>query len=307
MISTLTIILIFFITAIVLCLFRIACVRGETYDVTTLKLKKNGKLSKYLLELQEAKKFLETLTYENKTITSYDGLKLSAKYFKNKNSDKIIIMFHGYRSIAENDFAAQAKWYYELGYNVLMVDQRSHGKSEGKYITFGIKERYDVVSWCEYVERNFENINEIILAGMSMGSTTVLLASALNLPRNVKGVIADCGFTSPKDIMSKVAERRYGINGKIILPFVNILCRNIAKFDLYEANVPDAMQQNKLPILFIHGQADDFVPSQMSKENFNACRSKKGLVLVDTVNHGLSYFVNKKKVQNEIQKFLKEI
>lgn len=307
MISTLIILLMIFIVTVVSCLFNVACARGEVYDVTKLKLKKNGKLERYLTELKEAQEYLNKQYFEFIEIKSYDNLKLIAKYFKKENSNKMIIMFHGYRSIAENDFGAQAKWYYENGYNVLLVDQRSHGKSEGKYITFGVKEKYDVVSWCEYVANNFKELNEIILAGMSMGSTTVLLASALNLPRNVKGIIADCGFTSPKDIISKVAEKRYGINGKMILPLVNILCIVIAKFDLYEANVPDVMHKNQLPILFIHGQADDFVPSKMSKENFNACKSKKRLVLIDTVNHGLSYFVNKKKVQNAIQKFLTEI
>lgn len=307
MISTLIILLMIFIVTVVSCLFNVACARGEVYDVTKLKLKKNGKLERYLTELKEAQEYLNKQYFEFIEIKSYDNLKLVAKYFKKENSNKMIIMFHGYRSIAENDFGAQAKWYHENGYNVLLVDQRSHGKSEGKYITFGVKEKYDVVSWCEYVTNNFKELNEIILAGMSMGSTTVLLASALNLPRNVKGIIADCGFTSPKDIMSKVAEKRYGINGEMILPLVNILCIVIAKFDLYEANVPAAMYKNQLPILFIHGQADDFVPSKMSKENFNACKSKKRLVLIDTVNHGLSYFVNKKKVQNAIQKFLTEI
>lgn len=307
MISTLIIFLTFFITTLVFYFFNIACVRGEVYDVTKLNLKKNGKLEKYLTELEEAQEYLNSQHFEFVEIKSYDNLKLVAKYFEKEKSNKIIIMFHGYRSIAENDFAAQAKWYYENGYNVLLVDQRSHGKSEGKYITFGTKEKYDVVSWCEYVTKNFENINEIILAGMSMGSTTVLLASVLNLPRNVKGIVADCGFTSPKDIISKVAENKFGVNTKIILPLVNLCCKAFAKFDLYEANVLDAMSQNNLPVLFIHGIADDFVPSKMSKENYNACRCKKSLVLVETVNHGLSYFVNKKKVQNEMQKFLSEI
>ena len=213
-------------------------------------------------------------------------------------------MFHGYRSIAENDFAGIFSYYYELGYNILLVDQRAHGRSEGKYITFGIKERFDCLNWCEYIDNTFPQLDEIILGGISMGATTVLLATGLNLPDKVKGIIADCGFTSPKEIISKVVASRFGINADVLLPLVNILCKYIASFDIYECSVNEAMKNNKLPILFIHGTSDDFVPSKMSKENFEACQAEKKLVLTDCVMHGVACLQDKITVRREIKRFL---
>lgn len=287
--------------------FNVAFVKNETFDIKSTKVGKSSKLNKMFEELKENLEFIQNTPFELIQIKSDDGLILSGKMYKYPKSEKMIIFFHGYRSIAENDFSGYFKLYYELGYNILLVDQRAHGKSEGKYITFGSKERFDCLKWCEYVNENFGYINEIILGGMSMGSTTILLASGLNLPPKVKGIIADCGFSSPRDILSKVATKEYGINANIILPIVNILCLWKAKFSIYDCSVKDAMEKNKLPILFIHGISDDFVPSRMSKENYEACKTRKELVLVDCVNHGLSCMQDKEKVQFAIKKFLKSL
>lgn len=307
MISTLIIIFIAFILFLIFTLFELGFVRGEIYDVTKGTPKKGSKSEKMLGEVFKGIEYINSKSYQWHEIKSYDGLKLVARYFKNKDSDKIILLFHGYRSISENDFAGIFSYYYELGYNILLVDQRAHGKSEGKYITFGVKERFDCLSWCEYIDREFKDVTEIFFGGISMGATTVLLASELDLPDKVKGIIADCGFTSPKAIISRVVSSRYGINADVLLPIINILCRFIAKFNVYECSVDDAMKKNQLPILFIHGTSDDFVPSRMSRENYEACKSFKRLLLIDCVMHGVACLQDKTRVRHEISAFLSSI
>lgn len=298
--------LIFFIVFISK-LFNEGFVRGEVFDVTKLKVRPNSKSESLLNEVNDGINYINSQIATWIFIESFDGLKLAARYFENDTSKKTVILVHGYRSIAENDFATQFKLYYELGYNILLLDQRAHGKSEGKYITFGIKERYDLVSWCNYIVTKFPQTEEIILNGISMGTTTILLASEFELPKQVKGIIADCGFTSPKDIISKVMITRYGISPEVLLPFINIFCVLFGKFNIYECSVKQALSKSKIPILFIHGVSDDFVPSKMSKENFSNCISKKKIILVECVNHGLSFLKDKVRLSREIKNFLSEV
>lgn len=304
MIGILICILVIFVIAIVLYIFEVAFLKGEIFDVTKKQPKKGGKLDEYLQEVIEGIEYIKSLESTWHYTKSVDGLKLAGRFFRKENSNKIIILFHGYRSIAENDFAAIFKWYYEAGYNILLVDQRSHGRSEGKFITFGVKERHDCLTWCEFALKEFPYIEEIILGGMSMGTTTILMATSLNLPSKVKLIIADCGFTSPKDIITRVGLVKYGLDVTIILPIVNILCRIFAKFNIYECSAVEAMKTNKIPVLFIHGLGDDFVPCSMSRKNHEACNAAKKLVLVDCVNHGFSYLHDKKRVQTEILDFI---
>lgn len=307
MISALIILFVIFISAITIYFFLIVFKRGELFDITSTRLRKESKLNKYLDEMKSNLEYIESLPSEWHYIKTIDNITLAGRLFKYPKSKKIVILFHGYRSIAENDFSFYFKWYFENGYTILLVDQRAHGKSQGDYITFGIKERYDCLKWCEYVNSTFEYVDEIILGGMSMGATTVLLASELELPSKVKCIIADCGFTAPKDIIMKVATSKYGIDASIILPLINIMCQIKAGFNIYECNVKDAMERTKIPILFIHGLSDDFVPCRMTRENYEVCRSKKDLLLVECVNHGFSCVQHKDKVYRKIDDFLKSL
>lgn len=306
MIQTLVATFLIFFVIFIFKFFNMGFVKGEVFDVTKFKLKPGSKSEMLLNDLKDGINYINSHNFVWLYITSFDGLKLAARYFENETSKKTVILVHGYRSIAENDFATQFKLYYELGYNILLVDQRAHGKSEGKYITFGIKERYDLVSWCNDILKRYPQTLEIVLCGISMGSTTILLASELDLPCQVKGIVADCGFTSPKEILAKVMVSKYGISPEAILPVVNIFCIIFGKFNIYECSVKQALSKNKLPILFIHGISDDFVPSKMSVENFNACISKKKIILVECVNHGTSFLKDKVRISKEIKNFLSE-
>ena len=144
--------------------------------------------------------------FENKEeieITSHDGLKLKGFYLKNENPQgKVMILCHGYRSFPYFDFSASAKEYYDRGFDLLFIVQRSHDESEGNYITFGYKERLDLLRWIDYVNKRHNNNACILLAGVSMGAATVMYALGENLPSTVKGALCDCGFDCPKNIFS---------------------------------------------------------------------------------------------------------
>jgi len=181
------------------------------------------RLEPVYMRVAEGMKFIDRTPHDYVFTKSFDGLKLAARYYKNNDSDRTIILVHGYRSVARRDFACVVEIYYNLGFNILLVDQRCSGRSEGKIITFGIKESRDVVSWLDFLTTQYGE-KDFYLDGISMGATTVLLATRFEL-KNVKGIIADCGFTSPAEIIGIVAKRKFKISEKLAVPALNFLSK----------------------------------------------------------------------------------
>lgn len=233
---------------------------------------------------------------------SFDGLKLSARYFDNGEKNTIIL-FHGYRSSAARDFCCALKLYTDLKLNVLLVDQRAQGRSEGRLITFGVKESRDVASWAEFVNKKYSP-EKIVLGGMSMGATSVLLELGNDLPSNVSAVIADCGFTSPVEIIKSVSKRFLNIKADLLLPFINLYCKFFGGFSIKNVSTVDSLKKSDLPVLLIHGEADTFVPCEMSREAFKSCNEKCRLVTVEKAYHGMSFLEDKEKITDEIRQFL---
>ena len=189
--------------------------------------------------------------------------------------------------------------------NLIICDQRAYGKSEGLFTCFGVKERHDVVSWATYASQLFGDEHPILLGGISMGASTVLMASGLDLPGNVRGIIADCGFSSPFDIMDCVIRTRFrGLPAKPTLWLMGLFTSVFAGFGLKEANTFDAVSKSKTPILFIHGTADRFVPPEMSERAYELCAAPKKLVLIEGAGHGLSYPVDKERVTAALFEFI---
>ncbi len=260
-------------------------------------------LDPYQQMMQEGEAWLNAQAMETVQIESHDGLKLSG-HFLNIGSRKTIILFHGYRSRAFRDFSCVGDYYKGLGFNLLFVDQRAHGGSEGQFITFGVKERLDCVRWAEYVDRRIGG--EIILDGLSMGATTVLMAAGEKMPESVKGIIADCGFTSPKEIMLKVMEEDLRIRCRPLFRLVALMVKLRARFDVGEYSTIEAMKKNRLPILFIHGTDDKFVPCEMTKTAYEACTSEKSLVLIEGAGHGTSYLKEPETCKAALNDFLEK-
>ena len=286
---------------VLLYFFNMAFVRHDIGDIDDMENPVNKPLKEHKTEINECMDYVKGLSFEWVETVSFDGLKLKARYFDN-NSDKTIFLFHGYRASALRDFSCAVKMYRSLGFNILMCDQRSHGRSEGKLITFGVKESRDVLEWIDFVSAKY-NPQKIVISGISMGATTVMLACGYNLPKTVKAVIADCGFTSPVDIIKKVAKEFLKIKADFVIPLLNLECKLFGKFSLYDVNTVEALKKSDIPVLFIHGKKDALVPFEMSELSYESAPRGSKLLLVEDAGHGLSFMKDKEGVIKEITEF----
>ena len=232
------------------------------------------------------------LPCEDFYIESYDGLKLHGRYYEYAPGAPIELMFHGYRGNAERDLCGGVQRCFAMKRSALVVDQRASGSSEGKVITFGVKEHKDCLKWVAFMTEHFGPDVKIILTGISMGASTVLIAASAPLPPQVRGVLADCGFTSAKAIMYKVL-RQIKLPPKVVSPFVRLGAILYGGFDPERYSAIDSVTRATLPTIFFHGDNDDYVPWEMSQENYDACTSRKELVIIPDAGHGLSYPVDK--------------
>lgn len=243
-----------------------------------------------------------SLPSEEVEITSFDGLRLCGRYYEYAPGAPVELMFHGYRGSAERDLAGGVQRCFKLGRSALIVDQRCSGRSQGNVITFGILEHRDCLSWVDFMIQRFGSDVKIILCGISMGAATVMMAAGKPLPKNVIGVLADCGYTSPKEIIETVI-REMGLPPKLAYPFVKLGAKLFGKFDLEETSPVEALKNCKVPVFFIHGEADLYVPCAMSRENYDACASRKTLVIIPGAGHGLSYPVAPKQYLQTLGEF----
>ena len=255
--------------------------------------------------MDQSTRIMEQTGCEEVSIISYDGLKLCGWYYAVQENAPLIIVFHGYRSAALRDcaggFALGLKW----GYNVLAVDQRAHGKSEGKVITFGIKERYDCLGWIQYAIDRFGKDTRILLTGISMGAATILMATDLDLPDNVKGIMADCPYSSPAAIICKVS-KDIGFPPELAYPFIWLGALLLGRFRLGSSDAASAVKNTSIPILLIHGEEDFFVPLEMSQKiHKNAPNSQ--LHTFPDAGHGLSYLKDPNRYEEVCSDFLKDI
>ena len=263
-------------------------------------------LEPYKEEIAEGKKWFLAQNLRKVQITAFDGETLHAVILEAPDPKGVILLMHGYRSSGLNDFNLVFPYYQKLGYHLIVPDQRACGRSGGKYITLGIKERFDCQAWANFAAKEFGEDIPLILDGISMGSSTVMMASALPLPKNVSGIVADCGFTSPDEVVRAVLKATH-IPTVPNLFLARMLARTLAKFDFTDASTIDAMKQCHYPIIFIHGKKDDFVPYEMSVRNFEACASEhKRFFSDDNAGHGMCYLERREELQKELENFLNE-
>lgn len=247
-------------------------------------------------------KEVRALPHEDFYITSFDGLKLHGKYYEYAPGAPIELMFHGYRGNSDRDLCGGVQRCFSLGRSCLLVDQRASSASDGHVITFGIKEHRDCLHWIDFMVDHFGKDVKIILTGISMGASTVLMAAGYPLPAQVKGVLADCGFSSAKAIICKVI-RQLNLPPKLTYPFVWLGGRIFGGFDLESFSAVKAVRHASVPVIFFHGEEDVFVPAQMSEENFDACASRKLLVTIPGAGHGLCYPVDPEGYLKALQNF----
>ena len=238
-------------------------------------------------------------------ITAKDGIRLYGSFIESKKkTDKLIIAFHGYRASAKKDFSPTFRQLLDNGISLLLVDQRAHGRSEGKYVGFGVLESDDVVRWCYYATERFGQNTKIYLYGISMGAASVTMAAASRLPSTVKGIIADCGFSSPFEIVKHVLKNRKRIPPYPTAFFINIWTKLLAGYDLKELTAKDAISQSDLPFLLIHGAEDRYVPTEMSRIIYNARPQNTTLLIVKDAKHARSHLVNEEIYLRSIIEFV---
>ncbi len=246
---------------------------------------------------------MEAVPYERVFTTSFDGLRLSARYYHVADGAPLQIQVPGYRGTSVRDFCGGNKLARKLGFNTLLLDLRAHGQSQGHTITFGIRERQDVVSWVNYALQRFGAETKIWLVGVSMGGATVLMASELELPKNVMGIIADCPFATPEAIIADSCQKM-GLNPKVMMPFIKLSAKMWGHFRLDEATALDAVKHSKLPILLIHGEDDEIVPCEMSKKIYENCACYAELHTFPKAGHGLSYMQDNARYEAAICEFI---
>ena len=239
---------------------------------------------------------------EELDITSFDGLKLHG-YYINHGFEKIIIMFHGVHSNPLFHFAIQARESLKRGYNVLLVDERAHGKSEGKYITYGIREHKDVLTWVDYVSENFQE-KEIYLYGLSMGATSICLASPDLNNSKVKRLVIDAAFTNISDLVDNIVARG-NIPKPIFIGGVKFLAKHLAGIDFNSFDTRKALKEDKIPTLFVHGTNDVVVSKQFLIDNYNNCASSKEILEVEGVGHTLAIPLGGEEALDKLFNFLR--
>lgn len=268
---------------------QVATPEGEIYDPF------RESMERWILEAR-------AMPREVVSIQSFDGLTLRGWYYEYAPGAPIELMMHGYRGDSERDLSGGVQRCFACGRSALVVDQRGGGRSDGKTITMGILERRDCLTWVYFMIKRFGPDVKIILTGISMGAATVVMAGGEELPENVVGILADCGYTSPKEIMQKVI-REMGLPPVLSFPFVRLGAKIFGGFDLMETSPEEAIRKCKVPVIFFHGETDDFVPCDMSRRLYDLCPARKAIMTVPGAGHGLSYALMPKEYRKVLNDF----
>lgn len=241
-------------------------------------------------------------------MTARDGARLYSFLIPAETGSNIYVLCaHGYRGTRYGDFGGQAKFYHSLGYNVILIDQRAQGKSEGKYIGFGLFESQDLIEWLKYYTEKFGDGIKFILAGISMGAATVCLAAGNEeLPENVACIISDCAYTGADEELKYCLPHYARLPSEPFRTIANLLNSKTAGYSFKEASPLSAVKNAKAPILFIHGGADDFVPTKMVYELYDACNADKDLLIVENAIHAQSFFADPQKYTEKVTEFVKK-
>ncbi|MCF0237533.1 MAG: alpha/beta hydrolase [Sphaerochaetaceae bacterium] len=274
--------------------YVIAFKRSEKREMSLSDFPFNKSTEKYREKTLKMVAEFASLPYEKVGITSKDGTKLFGRYYNYNEKAPVVIMIHGYRSSGYHDFCGGSVIFRNNGFNLLCISQRGHGESGGRAITFGIKEKYDVLSWIYYLIARLGNDVPIALCGTSMGAATVLMVSGLNLPKNVKAIMADAPYSSVKEILS-LALKKFKLPQFPFMAFMTIGARIFGGFSIKDGEVASYVENSKVPLLIVHGDADHTVPYSMSQFLKEAYPEKIDFEVFPEAAHCLSYMVDEKR------------
>ncbi len=267
------------------------------------KMMSSGDMSETVAAIMDAANVLESTEHEQIEITAQDGTSLVGHWYYPENAKRIIVAMHGWRSNWSQDFGMIAPLWLENDCAVLFAEQRGQGNSGGEYMGFGLLERYDCLDWINWVNERTEGRLPIYLGGVSMGATTILMTAGFELPENVRGIVADCAFTSPHAIWKHVVENNFHLPYGLYSRAAKDICEKRIQVSSDSYSTTDALANCKVPVLFIHGTDDNFVPVEMTYENYKACASDKRLFIVPGAEHGMSYLVDKGGYETAVKQF----
>lgn len=286
-------------------LMRVALDRKAPKSLVKSQEKMMGeKQNRELVErIRNAAAFLEERVPETVEITAEDGTQLVGHWWPCEHPKRVVIAMHGWRSTWSQDFGLIADFWHDSGCSILFAEQRGQGNSGGDYMGFGLTERFDCRDWVNWVNEKTDIFLPVYLGGVSMGAATVLMASELDLPDNVAGIVADCGFTSPYAIWKHVVEDNFHLSYGIRSMAADDLCKRKIKAGAKSCTTTEALKNTDIPVLFIHGTDDHFVPIEMTYENYKACASEKHLLIVPGAEHAMSYIVDKPAYEDAVRNF----
>lgn len=305
---------------------------NRTMKRSNAKTERTTKMSgtdweQYFPLMEERKGFVLAKPHSDVYMTSFDGLRLHATYFPaignagqaecpdeakqqeehHAGAGKVVICFHGYTGEGLSNYVAMTDYFLKHGYAVLLPDARAHGQSEGEYIGFGCLDRQDALGWINWTIQECGEDVKIMLHGTSMGGATVLMTSGLELPDNVKGIVSDCGFTSPKEVFAHVLHSMYHLPSFPAIQGADLINRKLAGYGMDECNAKYEVQKARVPILFIHGDADTFVPCSMCHEIYDNCSAPKRKLIVKGAAHAESYYKDMETYEKALDEFAGEI
>ena len=267
-------------------------------------MKINHPRHKFEKEYEEGKAWCLRQNKQDCYIRSMDGLLLHGYYLPAKRAKRYVLLCHGYKGSGFGDFAYTARFLHENGCSLLFIDQRCCGLSEGKYITFGAKEQRDVQQWAYYIAKKNKEKLPVYLYGESMGAASALMASGHKLPKEVKGLIADCGFHSMKKQLQDIAANWFHLNWVgLMLLRVDLFCGILGGFRMKDADTTYAMRTNKRPVLFFHGGKDSYVDPKNTRYNYALCRAPKEIVIIPEARHLCSPYVNPELYRRKLLEF----
>ncbi len=283
--------------------------RGRAKTERTMKMAGTD-WNQYMPLIEGRKEAMMKRPHNDVWQTSFDGLKLHATYFPAQDQQgrqKLVICFHGYTSQGMSDYIGLSDYYQKRGFAMLLPDARAHGASEGEYIGFGCLDRQDALGWVRWAVEELGEETEILLHGTSMGAATLLMLSGLSLPEQVKGIVSDCGFTSPKEVFTHVLHSMYHLPAFPLIPGADLVNRKLAGYGMDECNAKREVEKAEVPILFIHGGNDTFVPCSMCDEIYEHCGSKKRKLIIEGAAHAESYYKDMESYEEALTEFIGEV
>lgn len=268
--------------------------------------KNKPKYAKYKDLQEQYLKEYDNLDKEEVYIKGYKNKKAHGTLIKSKtNSKKVIIFAHGWKSNGLNDYICGATFLHRHDYNVLVIDQYAHNESEGKYISFGMYDKFNVLKWVDYINEYFQKDCEIYLMGVSMGSSTVLWLASRTM-ENVHGIIGDSGYYNGYELAKYFIAKNISFVPNLVAFMTRIVCKIFAGFDIKKCDLKEALTHSKYPILLFHGDKDDFVPIEHTVNAYNDCTSKKEIVIFEGSNHIIASLMHQEKYENHVIKFIEE-